>query len=553
MTFTLGKKIGGGFAVVLILAVLAGGVSVREAARMNESLHRLEDHYIPLALLLNNLVIASFDQKMAITLFVVYEDKKYVESYEKSGKAVSDLLGKIQAMINETPELAEQKIPELFAEATTLREDFLKQAKGLIKIVALGDRVMTMGAVASVDEAYGKFNTVLKQLGAVNEAETTAAAKQIAEQSTMLKRFMLLLNGIVLAVGIILAIVMTRIITQPIRATVAFTQKLAQGDFSERLTISQSDEIGDMATAMNGMAGNLQKVIGDIAEHARTVASSSQELNLTADTMATGASEMNSQTNTIAAATEQLSVNITNVSASAEDMSSSVASVAAAIEEMSASLGEVATSAAKGSQIATEADVQAKQTTDVMQRLNLSATEIAKILDTINDIADQTNLLALNATIEAASAGEAGKGFAVVANEVKELAKQTAAATEEIGGKVQEVQGNTSSAVQAMERISHVISEMNDISRKIANEVKQQSATTNEIARNVGGASESATQIASNVRQASNGTDEIASNIQAVSKSTERASAGAREVNEKSARLSSMAEEQKKLLAQFRV
>ena len=179
-------------------------------------------------------------------------------------------------------------------------------------------------------------------------------------------------------------------------------------------------------------------------------------------------------------------------------MSAGVSSVATAIEEMSASLNEVSKNCQKESQIAASASNQAKSTRDLMDRLGVSSKEVGKVIEVINDIADQTNLLALNATIEAASAGDAGKGFAVVANEVKELAKQTAQATEQISRQIEEMQGSTTSAVAAIEEITKIIEQINAISHTIVSSVEEQTSTVNEIAKSISGASQAATEIARN-------------------------------------------------------
>ncbi|OGQ96613.1 MAG: hypothetical protein A2521_08140 [Deltaproteobacteria bacterium RIFOXYD12_FULL_57_12] len=188
-----------------------------------------------------------------------------------------------------------------------------------------------------------------------------------------------------------------------------------------------------------------------------------------------------------------------------------------------------------------------------MKHLHGSTQEITKILDTINDIADQTNLLALNATIEAASAGHAGKGFNVVANEIKELAKQTARATQEISQQNKKMQNNTHNAVAAIEKIVRVATEMSRLSQTIASAVEDQAKTISEISANIGNASSAARTIAGNIQQASMGAVEVAGKIQEVNEASFKSASGAGETNSHAEELSQMASELRELLGQFKL
>ena len=548
----LSLKIGCAFAVIIILAIAAGVFSGQKAKKMDASIAALEKVHLPLTLLQNNATKGAIDEKLAVTQFVVYEDKKYVKEFQELVKIEDENLKKTREFIEADATLVAKGWLDQVDAIIALQAKFVKRAKGLIRVTKLGDRVMTTEAALSVEGAAAKLDTAIQKFADENKNEMIAAVEKSSSESRLLRTFILWSNLIVLAFGVVFAFFVTKIIVTPILKAVSFAKTLSTGDFTEHLEVKQNDEIGDLLDALNFMSENLRKLIKNVADHSGTVANASHELTDTADSMAATAGQVTTQTNTIASATEELSSSLMNISEGAEDMSSAVTSVAAAIEEMSVSLSEVAGKADQGSNIAAEADTQAKDTTEIMQKLNTSTIEIAKILDTINDIAEQTNLLALNATIEAASAGDAGKGFAVVANEVKELAKQTAHATEEISYKVEEVQTNTSSAVTAIDKISEVVAEMSNISKSIALSVSEQSTATNEISDNIGAASRSAKEIAANVADASKGTDEIAANVQEVNVATSKTSDGVSGINEKSAQLAQMAEQQKDLISQFK-
>jgi methyl-accepting chemotaxis protein len=219
-------------------------------------------------------------------------------------------------------------------------------------------------------------------------------------------------------------------------------------------------------------------------------------------------------------------------------VSKNVQTVATASEEMSSSIKEISKNAAEAARIATGAVSTAHTTNATITKLGESSQEIGNVIKLITSIAQQTNLLALNATIEAARAGEAGKGFAVVANEVKELAKETTKATEDISQKIAAIQGDTQGAVSAIKQISDVINQINDISSTIASAVEEQTATTNEMGRNIS--------------EAAKGSTEIAQNITGVATAAQSTSTGATQTQTSSAELSQMASELQRLVGQFK-
>jgi methyl-accepting chemotaxis protein len=275
----------------------------------------------------------------------------------------------------------------------------------------------------------------------------------------------------------------------------------SSGDLTREMTVKGTDSVGQMAAELAKFFANLRGNVAKIAQTAQVLASSSHELTAVSQQMAANAEETAAQANVASAAAEQVSKNVTTVSTGAE--------------EMGASIKEIAKSANEAAKVATSAVKVAEKTNATVAKLGESSAEIGNVIKVITSIAQQTNLLALNATIEAARAGEAGKGFAVVANEVKELAKQTAKATEDISRKIEAIQGDTKGAVEAIAQIGKIINQINDIQNTIASAVEEQTATTGEISRNVAEAAKGSNEIAQNisvVAQAARGTTEGASN-----------------------------------------
>ena len=284
---------------------------------------------------------------------------------------------------------------------------------------------------------------------------------------------------------VIVSVATWRSISQRLLNISERVKDIAEGDLTKRSDITDQDEIGDLARWLNLAMVRLDETIRAISQNALQVASASEAMVVTSQQIAARSEETSGQANL--------------VSQAARDVSQNLQTVATGAKEMGESIRDIAKNATDASAVATSAVRVAETTTATVSKLGASSHEIGKVIKIITAITKQTNLLALNATIEAARAGEAGKGFAVVANEVKELAKETAKATEDIGGKIEAIQSDTRAAVEAIASISRVISQVNDISATIATAVEEQNATTDEMSRNVNEAARSSGEITTNI------------------------------------------------------
>jgi methyl-accepting chemotaxis protein len=295
------------------------------------------------------------------------------------------------------------------------------------------------------------------------------------------------------------------------RLTVALSQ-VAKRDLTVTVPASGHDEIGEMGTALNTAVGELRGLLGEITTTARDVSSSAGQVASVGDELGRAATNAATQADA--------------VSESAQEVSRNVHTVATGSGEMAASIGEISQNAQQAAAVALDSVQLAQRATQVMGQLGDSSAQIVDVVKVISGIAEQTNLLALNATIEAARAGESGKGFAVVAGEVKELAQQTARATEDVTSRVAAIRSDTEGAVSAIEAIAEAIDRVSDYQRAIAAAVEEQTATTDEMRRNVARAAEGSGQIAGSIEAV---TASVATARQAVD--TSRAAAGALNAN----------------------
>jgi methyl-accepting chemotaxis protein len=421
----------------------------------------------------------------------------------------------------------------------------------------------------SVDEQLTQFNADFNrqtddqaQMASIQDALwgglNAIEASALQEMKDIKQLSIIIIVGSVIAavlLGIVSALMSTRVIVGPIQRVAASLKDIAEGegDLTVRLDIQSKDEIGNLAHWFNVFIENMDGLIAKISENARKLGASSADFSRIAQQMSTGIDQMSSKSNSVAAATEEMSANMASVAAASEEASTNINMVASATDSMTDRIGEIAKKSDTAQEITQQAVDSGKTTVDQVNELGHAAVDISKVTEVITEISEQTNLLALNATIEAARAGEAGKGFAVVANEIKELAAQTAKATGDIRAKIDGIQSSTDKTVVEIDSIMKVINDVNQIVAEIAKDTVEQSTSTQEIASNVAEASQGIQEVNQNVAQSSAVSTDIAKNISEVSSEAAEMVENSHRISDNATVLSQMAEQLNALVGRFKI
>jgi methyl-accepting chemotaxis protein len=439
------------------------------------------------------------------------------------------------------------------AEAADMRETNVK----IGKLIAGGqDAEAATLYLASGVSKMDKVAKTFDELKRVTTDEVKQGQDKAQALATTTRRILIGVGLLMVGIAVFFGMSITRSISSPINTTVKTLSEVAKGNLAVEISadlVARKDEVGDLARSTQELAKNLRTMIGEVGSGAETLAMASGEMTNLADTLSTGSKEVASLANTVAAAAEESSANTTSVAAAMEQTTTNLTSVASATEEMSATVGEIASNAEKARSISGEATEQAQAISAMMKDLGRAAQDIGKVTETITSISAQTNLLALNATIEAARAGAAGKGFAVVANEIKELAQQTAAATEDIKSKISGIQASTGGAMGDIEKIAHVIKEVGDIVASIAAAIEEQSTVTKDVATNIAQASTGVKDANERVSQTASVSQGIAKDIANVNSTAATLVSGAESVRGGASELTGLAGQLKDRVAQFKI
>jgi methyl-accepting chemotaxis protein len=524
---TIGKKLYLGFgsivAILVLLFVTNSTVMVRERAASGQasaSLERVQS--------LEAAQMKMVQIRLALQDYLLTGDKRQANKMSRDAAALADLFNMGHQRVQN------DMLREVLAKMESNQHDWMDRFAA--PLIAQRVRVDAGDATAGdLQVFYSQQDPnawTTSSMLVVNEAN--AAIRKAHDESEASAMAALSLGTAVSSAVTILAILLcagiaystARSITRPLEDTVGVLRNIAEGegDLTRRVNQSTGDELGEMGKWFNTFIVKLEDLIGSVARSTQVVAGSSKNLFAVSHQMGLGAEETSIQANVVAAAAEQVTRNLQTV--------------AAATEEMTASIGEISKNATAAAAIAARAVERTLVANLAMDHLGKAGVEIGEVVKVINSVAQQTKLLALNAAIEAARAGAAGKGFAVVANEVKELANETAKATQQISDRIEAIRTGTHEAVTVIGDISEIIGQMHDISTMIASAVEEQTATTREIARNV--------------TEAAIGESHVTENITSVAQAAKLTSGGAKTTQDAAGELAGMAAELQKIVGVFK-
>lgn len=446
------------------------------------------------------------------------EFQALIKAYKKNLEQAAHRWEKFKALTVSDKEKA------LIPKYEAAREEWMAVSRqivdGRLADTRQGRRLALDLSTGLANEKFEAMRDYLDQLTEINLGYTETDHKKANETFNNSVITIAWVSGLALIIGAVLMVLISRGVTGPLKQILTGLTDISkgEGDLTSRLNYMSKDEVGQLAQAFDSFIEKLQDMIRDIAGNVGRLTEAATAFLSISEEITQGSGTASEKSNTVAAAVEQMSANINSISSSMEQSASNTNSVASAAEQMNSTVDEIARNTDQARGISEDAVSKMENATREMDSLSQAAQAIGNVVETITDISEQVNLLSLNATIEAARAGEAGKGFAVVANEIKELANQTSAASNDIKTKIANIQQTVQGTTSGINEISQVIRRMDDIISAIAASVEEQASVTREISFSINQISSGIQDINENVSQSSFVVSDVSREITDVSR-----------------------------------
>jgi methyl-accepting chemotaxis protein len=518
--------------------VFVGGYAIYEVNKLDNMVESLSKDKFPKTVMLNDvknhLNIIARALRNTIIVDSKEEADKEIKRIIESREAIGKLLGDLEKVVHSDTGKSQ------FKAILEARAVYVQTQKNVIGMIETDQKeAARKELLTNVRKAQTAYFDVLDKMIEHQTTEVDRVGNAADHAATQAFWIILVVLFISALLSILMALLIIRSITRPMAELVAMNHRLAEGDLTVVISVTGSDEVGQLAESSRTVVANLHNIINRVADTSSQVASAANQLHSTAEQIATGAEEVAAQSGTVATAGEEMSATSSDIAQNcqmaaegAQRASQTASDGAAVVERTVVVMGQIAE--------------KVQESARTVESLGARSDQIGAIIGTIEDIADQTNLLALNAAIEAARAGEQGRGFAVVADEVRALAERTTRATKEIGEMIKAIQRETKGAVTAMEQGVHQVESGTVEAAKSGQALQEIMQQINDVAMQVN-------QIATAAEEQTATTSEISSNMMQITEVVQQTSQGAQESATAAAQLNGNAEELQRLVRQFKL
>lgn len=554
----LSTKLIGGFSLVILLTSLACylGYSGLRSLEMELS-HIADDKQIyGDAQIIKSVMLQHRRYEKDLFLNIGNREKqvdKYVPKLEAKETEIQTLLTNMKQVINDDPRFSTE-IKQIANELPQLHQQYMEGvwlvSEKAIEDGSLPPQEANAMMIPYKVPIYNLEDGIDQVVDAATELfeQRIATSKQVGGNSRLA-----MIAGTVIALVPCPFIILW--VTGPLRKVSKMLADIAQaeGDLTRRLPVEGNDEVGELSQWFNTFVDQVQQVVIRVGGSATTLVESSSRLSSTAGDLSGQADNTTQRSSRVVAAADKMTLRMSEASRSTQTMQANISTVANAIEELATCIQDISGNTEKASTVAGQAATELEQSNSNIVELSSAASEISRVIETIEDIAEQTNLLALNATIEAARAGEAGKGFSIVANEVKELARQAATATEDIRQRITAIQDATDKTTRSIQDIGRHVADVNEFSTMIAAAIQEQNCTTQSIAEYINETSSAVTQISDGVSESAQASEEIRASMVVVDQSARETASGASNAKATGEDLHRIADELQVLMGKFRV